>query len=509
MTSYEGDPHPKGAGFDTIDENQTVIKSAKRPSELKDGTMTGNPVKGSILGPNFEIDSDSEGLGNSVEKVYRKNHTKKSIRPSKPIQNSTVPGERVNTDHGLAHNEGANVPKRGRPSNAEKQARRGKSMGRYPLMTAAELYLERRSRKVSSSTMVYERRKVRFIVGEIESMREQGKMRTSNPKEMGADEIRVFLDWMRDAKAHNGKGLDPDTQVRYLRNLEGILDMNGNKIVGKMRDERYLLPQKTSKKPIRAMTEENLKVIQDAALKVGSSSGEPEGWRRAKARFISTMYVATGLRPSELRVSLREDLDVNHSRFYVRTPKGDGVWAVNRTVTIMPPCRKDVVDFLQEREKLLQFYGRDNATYLIPYLRSGEDRPYSENHFRELKKDIQEIAGVDFKLKDFRPTFATMCVAMDPNLLVDVSAQLGHSNVNTTQRYYAQISAESAGSRLEKAWDEKENKNKTPAKPESGEALKLLSQLIGMTQEELVSRLSTKATESANIGIESKNLPSG
>jgi integrase len=61
-------------------------------------------------------------------------------------------------------------------------------------------------------------------------------------------------------------------------------------------------------------------------LKIGSSNGEPEGWRRVKARFLMTIYVATGLRPSELRVALMEDLNIRQWTIYVRTPKGSGVW---------------------------------------------------------------------------------------------------------------------------------------------------------------------------------------
>jgi hypothetical protein len=82
----------------------------------------------------------------------------------------------------------------------------------------------------------------------------------------------------------------------------------------------------------------------------------------------------------------------------------------SRTVTIMPPYRQDVINFRKEREHLLRFYERDRATYLIPNLRTEGEVPYSENHFRELKKEVQEISGIDFKPKDFRPAFATMSV---------------------------------------------------------------------------------------------------
>jgi hypothetical protein len=134
-------------------------------------------------------------------------------------------------------------------------------MGRYLLMAAAEKYLERRSVPVGKSTIAYERRKVRHIVSEIEAMRENGIIKTSNPTDIGPVEIRAFIDWMRNPQAHKDKSLDPDTQVRYLSNLDGILKMYGNHVIEMMRDEGYQLPQKLGKKPIRAIAEPDLEII--------------------------------------------------------------------------------------------------------------------------------------------------------------------------------------------------------------------------------------------------------
>jgi hypothetical protein len=60
-------------------------------------------------------------------------------------------------------------------------------------------------------------------------------------------------------------------------------------------------------------------------------------------RALPTVYFATGLRPSELRLAFMEDLNLHRWTIYVRSPKGAGVWAENRTVTIMPPYREEVV----------------------------------------------------------------------------------------------------------------------------------------------------------------------
>jgi hypothetical protein len=90
---------------------------------------------------------------------------------------------------------------------------------------------------------------------------------------------------------------------------------------------------------------------------------------------------------------------------------------------------------------------------LVPNLR-GKDGFLSSNGFREIKKAVQERAGVEFRIKDFRPTFAQTIVDKDPSLLPDVSTILGHSNLANTQRYYAQIRGATAIRRVEKLWDE-------------------------------------------------------
>ena len=186
-------------------------------------------------------------------------------------------------------------------------------------------------------------------------------------------EVRAFLDWMRDPKSHDGKSLDPDTQVRYLTKLEGILRMNGNQVIVMMKDEGYQLPQKVARKPIRAMAQQDLESVQQASLKVGSCHREPEGWRRAKARILMTVYVATGLRPSELRLAFIEDLNVHRWTIYVRSPKGAG-GGPNRTVTIMPPYREEVVKFLEGARSPLAVLRQDEGHLPDPQHHAREGR---------------------------------------------------------------------------------------------------------------------------------------
>ncbi len=73
---------------------------------------------------------------------------------------------------------------------------------------------------------------------------------------------------------------------------------------------------------------------------------------------------------------------------------------------------------------------------------------------------------MEFRIKDLRPTMASLTVDMDPMLLNDVSSQLRHESTKTTTRYYAEIKVDKAGERLKRAWASKRPKTlsitKTP-----------------------------------------------
>ncbi len=422
---------------------------------------------------------------------------------------STESDDNFTPYHVLPHTEGANLAnKRGRPSKAEKLAKRGRSMGRYPLKAAIERYIEKRKLQVGQSTWKNERRYLRHMADHFEPVNGPRPLTTTNPEQIGPKDIRIILDWMQDpAKHRNGKPLDPDTQVRYLEKLEGVLKMNGNDIFQQMRDEGYQFPQRIARKPIKALTMSDLESIQQAAEKIGSARGEPKEWRASKAKLLACAYVATGLRPSELRLSHLVDLDTHTWKLYVRVPKGAAKWAENRRVTVVPPYRQAFLDFLMARAELLHYYGRKEATYLIPNLQGGKDTYYSSNHFGDLKREIQDICGIDFRLKDFRPTYASLTVEMDPNSLIDVSTTLGHSNLKTTQRYYAQINADSAGDRINKLWEKNMKKKQTPVTDpaSSGEVDELLKTLGISSVEELRTMLSQNSIMTKKRGIDSKD----
>jgi len=242
------------------------------------------------------------------------------------------------------------------------------------------------------------------------------------------------------------QGLDPETQLKYLQHLNNLLLFCNNPIIEQMKRDGVRFPSRP-KKSIKTIDEEDLSAIQKATESL-------EGWRGEVAKFIVWFLPYTGLRPKEIRLGHFEDLDTRTWEFRIRHPKGENSWAEKRIVLVQPPARIAVLRFLEARDKHIRQSGLKTATALIPNLHRNMDEFYSSNWYRELKKEIKDLVGFDFRLKDFRPTFAQMIVDRDPSLLPDVSTILGHSNLKTTQDYYAQIRGSTALRRTERVWED-------------------------------------------------------
>ncbi|MDD1766061.1 MAG: hypothetical protein LUO84_06385 [Methanomassiliicoccales archaeon] len=94
-----------------------------------------------------------------------------------------------------------------------------------------------------------------------------------------------------------------------------------------------------------------------------------------------------------------------------------------------------------------------DAGPLIPCVRGGTVRYHSVAGFSHIKAVIVEASNVQFKLKDYRATFAQRCIDLDPNLLTPVSKALGHKSSVTTETFYARIGEAPAIKQIQDAWE--------------------------------------------------------
>ena len=207
--------------------------------------------------------------------------------------------------------EGVNAPKhRGRPKLETRGGRREGAM-KYPLRTATKSYLAMREELVQRSTFDNESRILWHLVGVLEDMKSKGELATNNPWKMGRNEIRAILDRLKDGD----RPLENDTMDKYIRYLEGLLGHCGNHVIeGMKKDAPNLFPRR-GRKPIAHLNEDQVGELRNAAEEIDGRNG-------AILRFVTAIYPATGLRPSELRKARLEDLNIETMTLKVRHPRG-------------------------------------------------------------------------------------------------------------------------------------------------------------------------------------------
>ena len=290
-----------------------------------------------------------------------------------------------------------------------------------------------------NSTKPEEQRKLRQIAREFEDLHREGRIPSTDPRKLKWPHVQIWMESIR--------RLNPDVQAAQILRLNGMLKFFENYCIQKQLDRSYKLPR-SAHRTIRVIEEEDLEDIFAAVELI-------PGWCGSVARGMVAIYFATGVRPSELRTCHIQDLDLKRERLYVRHPKGEGNWASSEWVDIirgdmMPIIRR----YVEERAAFLASEGRSGEVPLFPkQVRSTKGNCfYSANRFRMIKQKIVKLAGVDFMLKDFRPTICSITVAEDPSLLTEMSWQLRHASSATTEKFYNATKRGRAGRKIKEMW---------------------------------------------------------
>ena len=100
-----------------------------------------------------------------------------------------------------------------------------------------------------------------------------------------------------------------------------------------------------------------------------------------------------------MRKAFLVDLNIKTMTIKVRHPKGEFSYGERRVVTIKPQAEEATMRFLRERQEHLHSIGIKESKYLIRNFSSGSEASFSSNHFRKLKKRLQDTTGIEFKIK--------------------------------------------------------------------------------------------------------------
>jgi len=312
-------------------------------------------------------------------------------------------------------------------------------MGRYPFLAYAEQYLERREVSLAKSSLEELRRKARYLNKVLVELKQSKRISTVSPRKMTEADIRAIIKWMDEEEHQNAY------KVKNLGFIKDICQFAGNNVFVQMKADGIELPKKTPK-DLNPMSEEDLAKVLQAAEGLN-------GWSGEVTRFLAWMYPFTGLRASELRQAHLVDLDIKNWTIWVRHPKGEKRYARQRTAPILPPARKAVLRYLEDRKDRLAKLGVESEV-LIPAYHGGV---YSSTGFRRMKAELERKVNLDldaniaFNIKDFRAVFCQQNI--DRGVTTDaVAVAMGHSSTKTTETYYGRMKTQSALSALNAAW---------------------------------------------------------
>jgi len=309
-------------------------------------------------------------------------------------------------------------------------------LGPKPFRIGVSYYAARKEAYFTKLTIEENTRKLLMFAEVFEELRSLKRVKTTDPRHISELDIEAFLVWMK------SRGLQNITKTKYISVLDSFLGFFGNHIISDMKRQNKLnFPLKGT--DVDFIEEEDLITI---FRHINGLSGYSGTIIRG---FFSLIFGIAG-RPKEIVGALIEDVNLEDEIFFIRHPKGEGSWGKSEWIPII---RGDMIPrirrFLDEREEYLKARNIE-SNYL--FVNPKTLKPYSTNLIRRIKEKIEEETGIDFKLKDFRSTYATLTYKHSPEKKEAISKQMRHESSKTTERHYISYNNREAAKHLKDEW---------------------------------------------------------
>lgn len=306
-------------------------------------------------------------------------------------------------------------------------------LGRYPWRAGIKYYVARREPYLSTSTIIEHERKLRMIGKVLEELKKQGIIKTTDPRSINLSDIEGYL------LAVRKKSLEVSTREKYISIFNSYIKTFGNGAIEKLRVEQgRILPPRPAKR-IRALNIDELRAVFKTIADIRGHKGH-------LLRGLTALAFSTGARPKEAVLARVEDLDLQKRTFYVRHPKGEESWA---TPSEVPLIRGDMIPIL---EGYMRYRKNLQGSALFP--NPTTNKPYTVKTVALWFREISEKVGFTVRFKDMRSTLASLTIEGDLSRLKAVSLQLRHTQISTTEQYYARIREGEIEKSIGNAWRE-------------------------------------------------------
>ncbi|MBP5593178.1 MAG: tyrosine-type recombinase/integrase [Clostridia bacterium] len=266
----------------------------------------------------------------------------------------------------------------------------------------------------------------------------------SDLENLKAYNIEMYLDYLTsynlDGKTLSCSERAKERKLSSIRSLYKYLFQKD--MISKNVSLKVDMP-KIHDKPIIRLSNNEIPEILDRAADGQNLSGHAAAYHentKYRDEAIIYLFLGTGIRVSELVGLNRTDFDFNNGSFIV-TRKGG-----NRSILYLP---QEVIDILQDYIAWVDMQIENKTKFgqkIIDKNVMFHSLQGNRIGVRAVEKMVKKYASIVTPLKKITPhklrsTFATQLYQETKNIYV-VADVLGHSDVNTTKKHYAQMSEE-------------------------------------------------------------------
>lgn len=313
-------------------------------------------------------------------------------------------------------------------------------MSRYPFEEFSTQFMASMVGVYSDVHWTTLQRRYRRMSLDIRRLHDEGRISSTSPKKMTAEDIRVHLVYRK------GLGYSAKEYAHEVNALIILFDFCENMAVRSCLRKYPLL---------RPMADHHrLPVISDGErsriLRGCSAFSGSDDFDMVRSYAMLAILLGCGLRTKELRLCDAMDLDPSSWMLEVIHVKGEDRWGEPRTVPVPPVFRPIISRYLGLRDpsKVALFYPtRGNSDYL------------SSNSIRKILSKSLSDSKVSANPQELRRSFGQGYLDSDIDSIESVSVLMGHASTNTTERYYARRRNSRAIEAAMRTWDVPGNAN--------------------------------------------------
>lgn len=343
--------------------------------------------------------------------------------------------------------------------NEAKEARRRghrkrnpRSMGRFPWVTATEAYAQDMRSALGPNTLRERVAKLLYLGRILRQARERGEVDTTDPMRVGKREVDYLTTWMRESR------FSAAYAEKLWEHVGSVLRYRGNAILDTLEARGlWRRPRRTRKPP----------VVKDAAWFQATMQRLEtiDSWRGDVLRFVIAFTWGMGLRPKELRLADRADLDTDRWTFRVMHPKGEGSYGVvGAELDVFKDTRPFIVDYLDVRDRRLRWLGLDPKV-VKPLVPNENGTYYSDAGWRNLRVDTLGRLGIsptDPAWTDYRALRRTHGQLLVDRLeasgykegsVIEIGSKRLRNKMSTFQEFYADLRTIRARKVAQEAWE--------------------------------------------------------